>query len=91
MYIILVYDIALDDNGQKRWRRVFKLCKQYLTHVQNSVFEGEILESDLFILEKKIKKEIKESIDSVLIFKSRHERWLEKDVLGLYRGPDIFI
>ena len=39
MYVILVYDISQTDKGQKRWNRVFKLCKQYLIHVQNSVFE----------------------------------------------------
>lgn len=82
MYIILVYDISNENNGQRRWNRVFKICKQYLNHIQNSVFEGEILESDLFKLKKKIKKEIDEKIDSVIIFKSRNERWLEKDILG---------
>lgn len=42
MYVVLVYDISLDDNGRKRWSHVFKICKKYLTHIQNSVFEGEI-------------------------------------------------
>ena len=82
MYIILVYDISNENNGQRRWNRVFKICKQYLNHIQNSVFEGEILESDLFKLKKKIQKELDETIDSVIIFKSRNERWLEKDILG---------
>ena len=48
MYIILVYDISIEGNGQKRWNRVFKICKQYLTHIQNSVFEGEIDNSKIF-------------------------------------------
>lgn len=42
MYVVLVYDISQDDNGQRRWSRVFKICKKYLSHIQNSVFEGEI-------------------------------------------------
>ena len=42
MYVVLVYDISKTDNGQKRWAHVFKTCKKYLSHVQNSVFEGEI-------------------------------------------------
>lgn len=91
MYIILVYDISNENNGQRRWNRVFKICKQYLTHIQNSVFEGEILESDLFKLKKKIKKEIDEKIDSVIIFKSRNERWLEKDILGTEIDDPQFI
>ena len=42
MYIVLVYDVSKDENGQKRWSHIFKICKKYLTHIQNSVFEGEI-------------------------------------------------
>lgn len=91
MYIILVYDISNENNGQRRWNRVFKICKQYLNHIQNSVFEGEILESDLFKLKKKIKKEIDEKVDSVIIFKSRNERWLEKDILGTEIDDPQFI
>ena len=30
-----------------------------------------------------INKEIRDDLDSVIIFKSRHERWLDKDILGL--------
>ena len=46
MYIILVYDINLEENeGQKVLRRVFKTCKKYLVHIQNSVFEGDISEA----------------------------------------------
>ena len=38
MYIILVYDINLEENGgQKVLRKVFKTCKKYLIHIQNSV------------------------------------------------------
>ena len=42
MYIILVYDICQEGNGAKRWSHVFKTCKKYLHHIQDSVFEGEI-------------------------------------------------
>ena len=42
MYIILVYDIKSDDGGQKVLSKTFKICKRYLSHIQNSVFEGEL-------------------------------------------------
>ena len=46
MYVILVYDINLENKeGQRVLRNVFKTCKKYLVHIQNSVFEGELLES----------------------------------------------
>lgn len=83
MYIILVYDIALDENGAKVWRDTFKICKRYLTHVQNSVFEGEISKSQLFELKKAFKKVIRKDKDSLIIFSSRDQRWLDKDIFGI--------
>ena len=91
MYVILVYDISQTDKGQKRWNRVFKLCKQYLIHVQNSVFEGEISKANLFKLEHNINDEINQELDSVIIFKSRNERWLDKEILGKTLDDPLFI
>lgn len=91
MYVILVYDISQTYNGQKRWNRVFKLCKQYLIHVQNSVFEGEISKANLFRLEHDINNEINQELDSVIIFKSRNERWLDKEILGKSLDDHLFI
>lgn len=91
MYVILVYDISQTDKGQKRWNKVFKLCKQYLIHVQNSVFEGEISKANLFKLEHNINDEINQELDSVIIFKSRNERWLDKEILGKSLDDTLFI
>lgn len=82
MYIILVYDIQMDGGGSKASRRVFKTCKKYLTHVQKSVFEGDITPSLLQKLRLEINKFIRIDRDSVLVFKSREERWLQKEFWG---------
>ena len=83
MYVILVYDINLEDKeGQKVLRRVFKTCKKYLVHIQNSVFEGELLESQALKLKYELNKWIREDKDSVIFFKSRSQRWLEKEFWG---------
>lgn len=83
MYVILVYDISLEDNeGARVLRNVFKICKKYLVHIQNSVFEGEVSETQLLRLSKELKKYIRKDKDSVIVFKSRNERWLEKKFLG---------
>ena len=42
MYVILMYDINADEGSASVQRKIFKTCKRYLTHVQFSVFEGEI-------------------------------------------------
>ena len=79
MYIILVYDINLEENeGQKVLRRVFKTCKKYLVHIQNSVFEGDISEAAMLKLEKEIKRYIRKEMDSVIVFKSRNKKFLGK-------------
>ncbi len=77
MYVILVYDC-----GEKRVGKMLKLCRRYLNWIQNSVFEGNITEVTL----KKLKYEAKEILDdkedSLIIFASRQEQWLEKEVIG---------
>ncbi len=83
MYIILIYDIASDEEGSRISRNIFKICKKYLTNVQKSVFEGEITQVLLKKLYIELKKYIREDRDSVIIFKSRKEKWLDKEFWGL--------
>ena len=69
MYVILVYDINLEEKeGQKVLRNVYKICKKYLVHIQNSVFEGELLESQLIKLRTELNKYIRKDQDSVIVF-----------------------
>lgn len=83
MYVILVYDINLETKeGQTVLRKVFKCCKKYLIHIQNSVFEGELLDSQLLKMQKELGRYIRKDKDSVILFQSRNQRWLEKSFLG---------
>ena len=82
MYIVLVYDVSQEENGARRWSRIFKICKKYLTHIQNSVFEGELSKGQLAQLQKELKEYIDKELDSVIIFKSRQEQWLDKEFWG---------
>lgn len=82
MYIILVYDIVMDKKGVKVSRHVFKICKKYLTHVQNSVFEGELTRAQLSKLKSELDEWIRQDIDSVIIFKNRNKTWLDKEFMG---------
>ncbi|HMT78203.1 MAG: CRISPR-associated endonuclease Cas2 [Bacteroidetes bacterium] len=87
MYLILVYDI-----GEKRVGKMLKLCRKYLNWIQNSVFEGEITEVKLKELLFKAKGIMNLEEDSLIIFKSRNEKWLEKEVLGKEKNElDTFI
>lgn len=82
MYIVLVYDVSQAENVARRWSRIFKICKKYLTHIQNSVFEGELSKGQLAQLQKELKEYIDKELDSVIIFKSRQEKWLDKEFWG---------
>ena len=82
MYIVLVYDVSQEENGARRWSRIFKICKKNLTHIQNSVFEGELSKGQLAQLQKELKEYIDKELDSVIIFKSRQEKWLDKEFWG---------
>ncbi len=83
MYVIAVYDV-----DQKRCGKMLKLCRGYLHHVQNSVFEGEITEARLEELKIRARKIMDEETgDSLIIFKSRNEKWLEKEVVGAEKRP----
>lgn len=81
MYIILVYDVK-----QQRVGKMLKLCRRYLHWIQNSVFEGEISEVKLTELLVKARTIMDEDEDSVILFKSRTQQWLEKQVVGRERS-----
>ena len=83
MYVVVVYDISLDEKGSYHWRKIFQICKRYLHHMQNSVFEGELSEVDIVRLKYEVSDYIRDNLDSFIIFKSRNERWMEKEMLGL--------
>ncbi len=77
MYVILVYDC-----GEKRVVKMLKLCRQYLNWIQNSVFEGEISEVKLKELIARAEEFMNKEEDSLILFKSRDQKWLDKQVVG---------
>lgn len=82
MYVIAVYDIASDSKGPQVWRKVFKCCKQYLNHVQNSVFEGELSMSQVDRLKKEIITIIRQDSDSFIVYEIKFYNGIERNILG---------
>jgi CRISPR-associated protein Cas2 len=82
MYVILVYDV-----GQKRVGKMLKLCRKYLNWIQNSVFEGEITEVKLEELKFAARTIMDAETDSIIVFRTRQEKWLDKEVIGKERSP----
>lgn len=87
MFVILVYDV-----GEKRVNKVLKKCRQYLTWVQNSVFEGEMSEGNIKKLKMELSNIIKNNEDSVIIYNFQNTRYSDREVIGLKKnGFDIII
>ena len=77
MYYILVYDVNV-----KRLAKMLKLVREYLNHVQNSVFEGELTNAQVEELKYNIKELMNEKEDSVIIYCVGSKRWSKREVLG---------
>lgn len=81
MYVILVYDF-----GEKRVNKMLKLCRKYLNWIQNSVFEGEITELQLKQLEASARDFMNPDEDSIIIFSSRTQMFMDKRIIGVERN-----
>lgn len=82
MYVILVYDV-----GEKRVGKMLKLCRRYLSWIQNSVFEGNLSKAQLRDLKMQIEDIIDKEKDSVIFFSSRMEYSMDREILGKERMP----
>jgi CRISPR-associated protein Cas2 len=76
VYVIVVYDVRAD-----RTHRLLNFLRRYLTHVQNSVFEGEITEGDLETIENHLDS-LLEPDESTIIYEVSSEKLLNRSVFG---------
>jgi CRISPR-associated protein Cas2 len=76
MYAIVVYDMEAH-----RTQKALKLGRRYLTHVQNSVLEGEISEGDLQQLRGEYET-LLEPGESVIIYELSSDTLLNRTVYG---------
>ncbi len=60
--------------------------RRYLNWVQNSVFEGELTESEMLLVEDGIRERIDVDIDSTRIYILRSEKFLERKDIGVVKG-----
>ncbi len=69
MLVLITYDVNTETAaGQKRLRRVAKLCEKYGQRVQNSVFECMIDVSQYLQVKHQLTKEIDLSVDSLRFY-----------------------
>ena len=96
MFVLVSYDINIkSDGGQRRLRRVAKVCKDYGQRVQFSVFECIVDPTQWTQLRKKLIDEIDPKKDSLRFYflgskwKHRVEHIGAKETVDL-EGPLIF-
>jgi CRISPR-associated protein Cas2 len=63
VYVIVVYDTAVERNPQ-----ILRTCRQYLHHVQRSVFEGELSAGQLRRFRAAVEGVIDPGYDHVLLY-----------------------
>lgn len=69
MHLLITYDVATStEGGQKRLRRVAKICLDYGQRVQFSVFECQINPVQYVELKSRLSKEIDSAIDSLRFY-----------------------
>lgn len=78
MYVIIVYDV-----GVERVNKIKKFLRTWLNWVQNSVFEGELTESEFIKVQQGIKNIVDKEFDSVIIFKLRDRKFIDRKVIGV--------
>lgn len=77
MYLIMVYDV-----GVKRVAKVLKTARKYLTHIQNSVLEGELTPNQFRRLQKELHDIIDVQHDAILFYTSHTQRMVRRQSLG---------
>ncbi len=85
MYAIVVYDVHVD-----KVQKVNTFLKRYLFWVQNSVFEGEVSESQL----REVQKYLENMLDpdeSAVIFLLRSAKYVRRIQIGRSTEPNRII
>ncbi|ACV48944.1 MULTISPECIES: CRISPR-associated endonuclease Cas2 [Halomicrobium] len=76
VYVVVVYDMEAD-----RTHKMLKFLRRYLTHVQNSVLEGDVTEGDLEKIRSGVDDLLKPG-ESTIIYQISSEKLVDRSVFG---------
>lgn len=69
MLVLITYDVdTISETGQKRLRKVAKLCQDYGQRVQNSVFECRLSEAQFVVLKNKLENSMDHDLDNIRFY-----------------------
>lgn len=90
MMVLITYDVdTISETGEKRLRKVAKLCRDYGQRVQNSVFECRLTESQFVILKNKISAIIDNELDNVRFYLLGNNWNRRIDIIGKNNLVDL--
>ena len=90
MEILVAYDVSTADRaGERRLRRVARICEGFGQRVQNSVFECTLSEAQLEQLIHRLEKAIDADEDSLRIYRLRQPRDRFVQVIGKSHDFDV--
>lgn len=69
MMVVVTYDVStIDRDGQRRLRKISKICQNYGQRVQHSVFECIVDSTEFAILKNQLLQAINEEKDSIRFY-----------------------
>jgi CRISPR-associated protein Cas2 len=82
LYYIAVYDITKPG----RLQRILKIFRRYMYWIQNSVFEGELNDTQFKCLNAELKQVMKKDEDSIIFFSAEHKKYIAKKIIGIEKN-----
>lgn len=90
MYILITYDVSTStEGGQKRLRKVAKICEDYGQRVQNSVFECLVSPAQKIQIQAQLLDAIDQENDSLRIYHLGNNYASKIEKLGKQKDYDI--
>jgi len=88
MRVILVYDVATElPQDQTRLNKVKNICRKYLHHLQKSVFEGDLTESQLERLKSELLSVLDKERDFVVVYTIENPKSLNREIITDTEDP----
>lgn len=90
LLVLVTYDVSTSsEGGQKRLRKVAKVCQNYGQRVQNSVFECVVDAAQFEMMKNELKKLIDETNDSLRFYRLGNNYKTKVEHVGTKESLDI--
>jgi CRISPR-associated protein Cas2 len=90
MLVLVAYDVStVEKAGRRRLRRVARVCEDYGTRVQKSVFECQVGQKEWVNLRDRLLREMKEEEDSLRFYFLDEKAVMRTEHHGVAKPVDL--